>query len=86
MSGGIGGFNMHIFFPNLPYSGKKKEQYLTNIERKQWFDRIFIPALRNVGSKDVLHHHPSTWDEIRTKARIKKEAYNGNRLILFSYE
>jgi hypothetical protein len=77
MSGSLGGFNIHIFFPNLPYNNWKMEQYLTNNEQQQWYDCIFFPALREVASKNTLQRQPGCWKDANSKGKMRKEAHNG---------
>ncbi len=60
---------VYVFFPHAPVH---KRLLLSDDQQKFWLDRIVFPSVKEVYDVGHTHHHPSSFAEIRDKARAKQ--------------
>ena len=68
------GYECHIIFPHMPVT-QKLGTHLTNEQQQTWLDEIVLPALKVTCPKDILQHHPRSFQEVQAKASVRKEIH-----------
>ena len=72
-------FGVYIFFPNISHS-PRATTYLTNKERQMFVDRIVLPAIRHACPRDVIQHHPQSFEDAESKAYSSQRESCGGKV------
>ncbi|HEX3853206.1 MAG TPA: hypothetical protein VHW01_19720, partial [Polyangiaceae bacterium] len=72
-SGWIRGSRINVFFPHMPLAKSTSEQYLSEVELRDWVDRILLPSLHASVGADVAHHHPRSWAAALADSKVRQE-------------
>lgn len=62
-------FGVYVFFPQMSFAFCATS-YLTTDQRRQWVDRLLLPAIREVCPQDVVQYQPRSFDDGRVRLTV----------------